>query len=257
MIVWGKKLVYRKLGYVVDFCRLCREVRTFELQRVGLAGHIYFISLAQGVLVEHRRRCSTCGTDFVATPEIYARASTHDGPLRELLKLTFPDLASYHAERLALEKAIRDPFAKISQENRQALLREPFKLLAHMAEERFQGSQIDAESIAFFLAALLVGGAVGAGLVSVLPKYAIEIWMSVLFSAAIATWILSVWSRRRFIRKRILPPLLSALHPLKPTREEITAVLKDVKGLGLSIGSQVKAESVMIGLKAYVAPKVT
>lgn len=210
MIVWGKKFVYRKLGYVVDFCRLCREVRTFELKRVGLAGQIYF-----------------------------------------------SDLASYHAERLALEKAIRDPFAKISQENRQALLREPFKLLARMAEERFQGSRIDGESIAFFLATLFVGGAVGAGLVSVLPKYEIEIWMSVLFAAAVATWILSVWSSRRFIHRRILPPLLSALHPLKPTREEITAVLKDVNGLGLRIGSQVKAETVMIGLKTYVSSKVT
>src|SRR5258706_9118781 len=42
-IIWGKKRVTKSLGYVADFCPLCRDVRTFELVRVGLAGHIYYL----------------------------------------------------------------------------------------------------------------------------------------------------------------------------------------------------------------------
>jgi len=39
-IVWGKKIVYRKLGFVADFCPICRGPRAFELKRVGSASHL-------------------------------------------------------------------------------------------------------------------------------------------------------------------------------------------------------------------------
>ena len=28
-VVWGKKHVYRKLGYVADFCEICRGPKAF------------------------------------------------------------------------------------------------------------------------------------------------------------------------------------------------------------------------------------
>ena len=171
MFIWGKKYVYKRLGYVADFCPLCREVRAFELKRVGLAGHIYYITLTEGDLVGHERRCASCDTDFNAKPEIYARPSGESRPVRELIPLTFPNLATYYAARLAVEKALRDPFAKISQQDRMALIKEPFSLLSPKAEERFRASLIDGQAIAVFFAALFVGGMVATGLVAVLPQY--------------------------------------------------------------------------------------
>ncbi len=34
-IVWGKKRVERTIGFVTDFCPTCRDIRGFQLNRVG------------------------------------------------------------------------------------------------------------------------------------------------------------------------------------------------------------------------------
>ncbi len=256
MFIWGKKYVYRRLGYVADFCPLCREVRAFELKRVGLAGHVYYISLTEGELAGHERRCTVCDTEFNAKPEIYARPSKELRTVRELLPLTFPNLVTYHAARFATEKAIRDPFEKISQQDRMALIKEPFTLLSPKAEERFRGSFIDAQSIAAFLLAIFVGGFVVAGLMAFRPADE-EPFLLVadLIVACVVAWAWSLRSRSRFIHKGILPPLVTALHPLKPTPGEITVVLNDMKALGLRIGAKIKPEWVMAGLKSHAPTK--
>ncbi len=254
MIIWGKKYVYTRLGYVADFCYLCREVRPFELERIGLAGHIYYVSLTQGELVGHRRRCTTCGTEFDAAAERYARTLKERRPVRELLPQTFPDLARHHAGRFALEKAIRDAFTKLSAADRDALLKEPFKLLAYKAEDRFRNSSVLAGSSAVFFGSMIALGPLVMLLARAAPDYEGEILAGMVVVAAIGTWIFSVWLRGRLLRKDVLPPLASALHPLRPTREELAAVLKDMKALGLKIGKRLSADAVLAAVKSYAPP---
>lgn len=255
MIIWGKKYVYSRLGYVADFCHICREVRAFELTRIGLAGHVYYISLSQGDLVGHERKCATCGTEFNCKPEIYARPSKELLAVRELIRITFPNLATYHAERFALEKAIRDPFHKISAGDRLALIKEPFALLSHKAEAHFRASFFDNQSIAAFLAALLIGAFVAIGLVQILPDFDVVIFVSVLIVACVSAWAWSFRTRKKFVHREIIAPLALSLHQLKPTRDEIAGVLKDMKALGLMIGSRVKTDMVMAALQSFVPAK--
>ena len=263
IIIWGKKYVYTRLGNIADFCPLCREVRIFELKRVGLAGHIFYISLTDGDLVGHERRCTACGTELNARPEIYARPSTESRALRELIALTFPNLATHYAGRFALEKSIRNSLGKISTEDRLALLKEPFSLLSYKAEPQFRASLVHTQAILVFFAALILGG-IGAAPLSLalaplaveLPEYEKLIWVAVLLVAAVTAWISSFCFRKRLLRKEMLPPLLSALHPLKPTLDELAMVLKDLKALGLKVGSRIKPEWVMAALRSYVPPKV-
>ena len=48
-IVWGTKRTERKQGLVADFCPICREVRAFQLIRVGLASLVHtFIQMHLG-----------------------------------------------------------------------------------------------------------------------------------------------------------------------------------------------------------------
>lgn len=255
MIIWGKKYVYSRLGYVADFCHLCREVRAFELTRVGLAGHFYYISLTQGDLVGHERKCKTCGTEFNCKPEIYARPSKELLPVRELIRLTFPNLATYHAARFALEKAIRDPFKKISAADRLALIKEPFTLLSNKAEAHFRASYFDHQSIAAFFVAVIIGGAPAAGLVALLPDFEAAILIGDLIVACVAAWAWGFWTRKKFVRREIIAPLALALQPLKPTRDEIAGVLKDLKALGLRIGKRIRPDMVMAALQSHVAAK--
>jgi hypothetical protein len=251
MIIWGKKYVYSKLGYVADFCYVCREPRAFELKRVGLAGHIYYISLTQGDLVGHERKCLTCALELNAKPELYARASKELVALPGLLGATFPNLATHHGPRLALEKAIKDPFHKLPAGIRQTLLKEPFTLLSHRAEAYYGKSMLDGNTIAVWLGALFVAGILSALVGMFLPDREAEIAVGVLLFACVAAWYYNYWSGKRLLRRTVLEPLALALRPLKPTDEEIAAVLQDMKTLGLTIGKKLKAKAVMEAL----APK--
>ena len=253
MIIWGKKYVYSKLGYVADFCYVCREARAFELKRVGLAGHIYYVSLTQGDLVGHERRCTTCALELSAKPETYARASKELLAVPGLLGSTFPDFAAHYASRLALEKAIKDPFHKLPAGVRQSLIKEPFTLLSNKAEDYYGKSMLDGSAIAVWLGALFVVGIASALVGRFLPDHEAEIAVVVLVVASAVAWYYSYWSRKRLLRRTVLEPLALALRPLKPTAEEISAVLKDMKTLGLQIGKKLKAKAVMEALASPAA----
>ena len=91
-IVWGKKIVYRKVGHVADFCPICRKVQPFELKRVGSAGHVYYVSVGEGELVGYERTCKECGTVFRAEPTTYASVSKTLAPLADLVRQTYPNI---------------------------------------------------------------------------------------------------------------------------------------------------------------------
>ena len=57
LFIWGKKRVERNIGKVADFCPICREVRMFQLIRVGVADHIYYVSFGEGYHTLQRMRC--------------------------------------------------------------------------------------------------------------------------------------------------------------------------------------------------------
>ena len=42
-IIWGTKIVERKLGYVADFCSICRGARPFTVFKVVQVGHLYYL----------------------------------------------------------------------------------------------------------------------------------------------------------------------------------------------------------------------
>ena len=256
MIIWGKQYVRKSQGYVADFCPMCHDVRAFKLVRVGLAGHIYYISLTEGELVSYERSCESCGMVFGTEAERYARALKELCPLRELMAQTFPNIATHYAQRFAVEKALRDPFGKVSPAERTALIKEPFQILAQRAEERYSAGLVNGASAAAFIAAICIGGVASALLEARLGLSSEEqpmLWAGVLVVAAIVAWIFSLWWRHRWMRKEIVPRLAGALRLLKPTDAEVAAALADMKALGLRIGSRLKPEAVMAALKAAPA----
>lgn len=248
MLIWGKKHVRRRLGYVADFCPLCREVRAFELERVGLAGHLYYISLTEGELVGHRARCTTCDTAYETSLDTFVRPAPNMASLRELIGTTFPRIAEHYSKRFAIEKAIRDPFAKMPAETRDWLLHEPFRLLSHKVEDDYRPTRMDLRSMAGFGAAFVGGSAIAAALTALAPQYQFEIVGSVIVVVALVAWGLNAVSRRRAFNAGVLIPLATALRPLKPTREELAGIVKDMKALGLKIGKRVRVDALLAEL---------
>jgi hypothetical protein len=140
LIIWGKKRVTKSLGYVADFCPLCRDVRAFELVRVGLAGHVYYLTLSEGELVGYERTCMQCRTVLNAQPDRYAHINYRAQPPGELAPITFPKLKEFWAARLGVERELKSVFGKVSPEDRQTLIREPFILLSPKVEEHYASS---------------------------------------------------------------------------------------------------------------------
>ncbi len=136
IFIWGKKLVYRNLGHVGDFCPMCRVPRAFSVRRVGLAGHIYYITSGEGELVGHERTCKECGIVLNANPATYAGFSKLNLPVNELLALTYPNFAAVMKDRLEVEERVRQGAAFLSPQERAALVQVPSALLSPRVEER-------------------------------------------------------------------------------------------------------------------------
>lgn len=249
-IFWGKKLVRRRIGYVADFCPVCRTLRCFKVKRVGTVPHVYYVSLGgEGDLVGHTRTCAGCNVDLDARPELYLGIHPHMLPPEELASATNPDWRLVHAERLKLEAALASDPATLSPEQRTTLLQEPFALLAPKAEERFRSPHFDPRTLGMLLGALVLVG-LAAALGGAIPgaKTGLVI-LAVLIGVAGVAWQVAQ-TRRRWLRDVIFPTLLHALRPLRPTPREIEDALAASRRRGEQIGRKLDPARLIAALAA-------
>jgi hypothetical protein len=231
-IVWGKKLVYRKLGYVAHFCPICRGPKPFELKRVGSAGHIYYVSVSAGELVGYERTCQECGTALQAEPTDHAAIAQRLAPLPQLMQETFPQFEQVFAERLALEEQVRFNPAALSASDRQALIRSPFLLMSAKVEQRFAKLHFDA-GIGLAIAGAIALVIFGPGLVQLAAPSLDDVNLVLTFlgiGLGIIGWQ-AFASRLRFVRRAVLPPLARSLRPLKPTQHELESIVAELRQL--------------------------
>jgi len=209
-IVWGKKHVYKKMGFVADFCPLCRNVRPFQLDRVGLAGHVYYITVGKGELVGYAKTCMNCKTILNGNPDLYREVSKKLLEPAELQRLTFPDLQTHYAERLTLEQTIKHSLGSLPGDTRLAMLKEPFILLNPIVDKRFSATQIDKQTGLTLLAVLVLFPfllAMGKG---VAPAYGGEIALGLLLAGFAAVAVQGFLQTGRYFDKKIFPVLAGA-----------------------------------------------
>ncbi len=227
-IFWGRKLVYRKQGYVADFCPICREPRAFKLQRVGSAGHVYNISVGEGRLVGYQRTCRTCRTPVKCELSTYASVAKAPAELPELLAQTYPNLESAWRDRLALEERVRNALTSLQPDERQELIRDPFIALSTKVERYFASSRVHWRDILMILIAFVVM-AIGSVTVGMIAPAAMDYGIVFFMAVGFAMVIMQIRATgRRYMVREIVPALASALAPLKPTREEIDAALSEL-----------------------------
>jgi hypothetical protein len=258
LIVWGKKRVERKIGMVADFCPICREVRSFQLIRVGLASHVYYVSFGEGQLAGHRIRCSECGVNLGVNPTRYAKTETDARVnLETLIRDTFPNLRETNAARLELEAKIRRTRSSLSADEYRRLLMEPFALLNPQVEQRFaKSTEMDKQSGIGCLGTLLVGAALFFGSLKFSGPTQDQILLAALIFVVIGTAYTLVQMHLgpgRFFRAKILPMLVKSLKPLQPTREDVADCMERCKTLGLRIGKIARVDEVWARLERSLA----
>lgn len=257
-IVWGTKRVERKLGMVADFCPICREVRAFQLIRVGLASHVYYVSFGEGQLAGHIIHCCECGVNLGVNPTRYAKTETDSRvSLEALIRDTFPNLREINAARLELEAKVKRTRSSLSADEYRRLLMEPFALLNPQVEQRFaKSTEMDKQSGIGCLGTLLIGAALFFGSLKFSGPVQDKILLAALIFVAIGTIYTFVQMHlgpRRFFRAKILPMLVKSLKPLQPTREELADCMERCKTLGLRIGKIAKVDELWARLERILA----
>jgi hypothetical protein len=240
-IVWGKKVVRRRLGYAADFCSICRCASAFEVRRIGMAGHIYYVSLGEGELLGFDRTCHTCGTAVAADPKNYRAFARKPGALAPLVAETFPDLAEAWKDRIALEEKIRNTPSQLTGDERSALIREPFLRLSPKVESRFGAAHFDKETGFAALGAIVLVATLPGLAASVAPAHEGAAFLTaVALGIGLVGWQIAL-ATRRYMQREIVPTLRRALAPLRPSAHEIGAVLAELKQHQYKIGAKLSA----------------
>lgn len=247
-VVWGKKTVYRKLGHVADFCSICRVPSPFLLQRVGMARHLYQVSFGQGELVGYRRTCEKCDTSYKAERLTYKAVSKKPASVATLQRETFPDLVRVWSERLALEERVRRSALQLPAAERAVLIRDPFLLLAPKVEKHYGSMHFDKEVALSILAAIgLVAGGVTLAPMVVPDRMEMALGAMLLLGVVLVVSQM-VSAKRRYLRREIVPALVRALRPLRPTQTEITSALAESKRLKHTIGAKLHPNELKVHL---------
>lgn len=238
-IVWGKSIKRRKLGFVADFCAVCRDLRTFKVERVGSASHIYYISFGQGDLVGYERTCQTCATPVDAAPDTYLGMADQKRPAEQLISETFPNYYTARRELLDRERKVRDTPSLLTPAERKERMREPFLVIAPLAQQKLASIRVDWRvllAIFSFAPIFWVLGLISTWINGPYQEDPNMSWML----TGLALWGGLVFaeifmSSRRYLLKKAAPQLAAALAPLRPSEFELDRVLKELKAQKLKL----------------------
>lgn len=249
IFIWGKKIVRRKVGFVADFCPMCRDPRTFRLDEVRRVSHFYYISLGGGDLLGYERICAGCTIALQGEPGHYASTSKKAAGVDVLMQSTYPNLRDVYAERLRIEETVRYSPGELPMDVREALIRQPFVLLSSVVEAKLRQTSFDVVSgsvvvgsLAAFFGALAVAP-------SIAPDYVPQVIMAVgLAGVAAIIWAFATGGKR-YVRRAILPRVAKTLRPLKPSDVEISAVLSDMRRARRKLALKLQSKDVLQALR--------
>lgn len=248
MLIWGKKRKEKPAGYIAEFCPICRTIRKFELIKVSIATHIYYVSIGDGEFIGYEAKCENCSYVFGTDISHYRTSGSASDELQVLIPLTFPEIEDVYKNRIEIEAAIKKSPLSLPADLRAELIREPFVLLAPHTELIYRSDTT-----------LDWRGAAGCISVIILPLVALLIadlidakgdwigWLAIGFAgiALLYTiWLIATSSKERF-RKEVLAKLILSLGPLQPSAQELSAVLKLLEPMKLKIVRKIKVEKLI------------
>jgi hypothetical protein len=229
-IISGQKVVRKKLGWVGDFCPICREIRPFRLISSRKVTHLYYIPVSRGEEV-FTRTCLACAAVLDAAREAYAGTARRlPGDIIELVQQSMPDIDTRYADRFEMEDRLLA--GELTGEDRDDAIMEPFALVVPQIKQRASPVCIDPVSGLCLAATAVVfaGGLIAAASV---PPSMQNSALSIAFAAGgagfLAFLILLATDVRRYVRRKLQPMLVRALAPLRPTLDELRDAIEAVR----------------------------
>ena len=242
VLVWGRRWHGRKLGYVADFCEVCRRPESFRLDEDRLIGHFWYIPLGRLHAVRHRVTCTQCRLEVPSERIRYEGVSTYTTPVRQLIPLTFPRLEHIEQARMDLERVVRRDVTALTRQQRQWLLQAPFVSLSQMVERRFSKLQVDPATAVGVLVALFVPSLLASAWSALNPGAEPLGPLAFLLCALVPIVAPAIGARRRWVRRVVVPNLRRALAPLQPKRHEVDQILKQLREHKHRLGAKLRLE---------------
>jgi hypothetical protein len=236
IIVWGTRIDRRRLGFVADFCAICRDARPFVAVDVRRVSHLYYVPLGSGQPVLCELTCAECGTIRAVNPGRFTRFERGPcGSIEELTARTRSDADLRLAQRLEIEESVRG--GRVDDDMRGELLAEPIATLHYMIESRLSKDTSQSVSaviqLAMMVALLSTGVALAAG-----AAWPISAALVLASAALVATVIYRSVTRRASLGRRLASErVVRSLRPLRPTRAELLRVVEDLAQIGLPVGT--------------------
>jgi len=255
MLIFGAdKFPYRNIGYVADFCPMCRAPRAFQLRRVGGASQDYNIDSGEGALLGYERRCEDCEVTLDAKPTSYASIASERTSMPELTARTFPRLTETYRATMDLDRLARRSPGSLTAAERRALILTPLLILSARVEQRLAATQVDKE-VGYTVLALIAALVLDTYLIGRVAPESIGRSMLAILVVGIGAviWQISA-ARGRFIRREILPRLAESLRPLSPTDAELNVAFEELRGLRHKLGSRKSARALRAAIDRIGEP---
>lgn len=246
MIVWGTKITRKYVGWVADFCPLCRDLRPFRLQRVGEAGHLWYLSLTSGSFLFNEIECTDCRTLHETDGSRYTNVSDECLDLDQLVRHTLP--ASRDRVQALVAREERVKARKLAPEERHSLIREA---VAHAAGQidrliRERRYPPNARVVGWATAGL---GVLGVLSIDRAPEWVGQV-LSLLFVCGLFTCFYFMVTRvSGHVRRVVEPAVARGLAPLRPTLEEIREAIAHVRTLGSGGAKKLKPQRLFDALQ--------
>lgn len=244
-IVWGRQVNRKQVGYVADFCPMCRGPQVFLMNSVSAHRHVYFVPIGDKNS-GYERVCDGCKVTLFGTPKFFKASRRKPTSVQEIVQSSFPSFNEVYADRLRIEDAVRRDPGKLPQNVRAALLRQPFSVVSPLVQARFrQQSRLDVRSVLALILAL-VSGFVAMTVAEMLHSdYAGTTFLAVVgLGAVFFLWTLTS-EPRRYLKRFITPQLAKTLGPLQPSESELATVLAELRQSKQRLGRHLRATHLM------------
>lgn len=221
----GVKVFREDLGWVADWCVVCREPRPFLVTRISKENPLYAQSTANaGLLDRCEQACDCCGGIKLSKTDDYQQISKDRSPdIGTLIAQTQPDFAERYRKRL--QQAERARTGALTGGERIQVMIDAILALVPLVERRTRSLRFDTAAMTALVCTtslflLLVTGAGAA----VFGPIANGLWplATVLF---VWTLYLTFTDVKRFVRRHILPLLAKSLKQLDPSKEDVCRAL--------------------------------
>jgi len=170
-------------------------------------------------------------------------------PGSDLVSETFPNYFTVYRAQIERDRKVRDTPSQLTPAERRVRLREPFQVLAPLAQQKLAAMQVDGRvwlAVGAFVPIIWASRAISSLIFGTDDENAAVRAAMIGATLGLALIVSQIaTSGRRYVLRHSLPHLAGALAPLRPSEAEINEILAELRRCNAKLGSKLNAVDVV------------